>query len=521
MSKAGKVLLGMVLGAAGVYAIGKKMNRASKPMKKAEKQPEEPALPKNELTIHSIRYVTQGQDEVFRNRTIIFKAPIICDGTVIFENCVLTYQPEQPTGIILKKNAMLTMRNCKVICNLPDEQSAKRVHSSGQHLVAVESKAVVSCHETEFLNCIRFLGPGDEAEVVFEHCRLVDPINFCELGFKTRFDVLNSAIRLSRTPGIFSESFTSYGFGNIFRVQNCTIEGPQGGMVETVSPVFLARDVEVTGCKFVGVNNCIAGAKKVTHCEFRQCKRLISYDYGSPEGGAVISDCLFDDCENVISKLPRQSTVEKCRFVRCKENLINNCGRFDAESVASGSDVTVESCAFIDLTGHDCHFGASLAFIRGANGNGSLVKNCVFDRVQLTQGYLIAGRVDNATQPGAVQIENCDFQHWATQNATGRLIQTHSDICPAEPKDATPVTVESVVITNCRGIDQIKPEGCAGESFAMTDHDKIVAKLKHIGKQYGWVAESDPVQPSQPSNSALTEALKELEACLPGRSMSP
>jgi hypothetical protein len=518
MSTIGKVLLGLALGATSGYAVWKRKNPV-KPRGKAAKQPEEPALPKTELTINSIVYVTQGKEEVFRNRTIIFKAPIICDGTVTFENCVLTYQPEQPTGIVLKKNATLTMRNCKVICNLPDEQAVKRVHSNRQHLVAVESKAVISCYETEFLSCIRFLGPGDEAAVVLENCRLVDPINFCELGFNTRLDVLNSAIRFSRTSGSFPGIFSSFGFANIFNVKNCSIEGPQGGMDREDCPIFMIRGVEVEGCKFVGINSCIEGAKTVTRCEFRQCKQLISYGYGSPEGGAVISDCLFDDCENVISKLPRQSTVEKCRFVRCNDNLINNCGRFDAEAVASGNDVTVESCEFIVVTGHDCHFGVSLAFIRGANGCGSVVKNCIFDRVQLTQGFLIAGRVDNEKQPGAVLVENCDLQHWATQNDTGRLIQTHSDVCPSEPKDDTPVTVESVVITNCRGIDKIEQQGCAGESFAMTDHDKFAALLKRTRKRFGLSDEPDPAQPSQSVIKLGFESGSNV--FLQGRSVSP
>ena len=498
MSKVGKVLLGVVLGAAGVYAIGKKMSSASKPTKKAEKQPEEPALPEDELTIESTLRVTQGEEKIFRNRKIIINGLIISDGSLIFENCVLTYQWGLETGIVLKNKASLIMRNCKVIC----EQHAKRLRLRDRYFVMIESKAAVSCYETELLNCINFVGPGDEAEVVFDNCRLFDPFNFCDLGFKTRFAVLNSAIRFSRTPSIFSESFRSFGFGNVFRMQDCSIEGPQGGMDKEDCPVFMIRGGEVTGCKFVGVNNCIAGAKKVTHCEFRQCKQLISYDYGSPEGGAVISDCLFDDCENVISKLPRQSTVEKCRFVRCKENLINNCYYTDTEPATSGNDVTVESCAFIDLTGHDCHFGVSLAFIRGANSDGSIVKNCLFDRIQLTQGFLIAGRVDNATQSGAVQIENCDFQHWATQNDTGRLIQTHSDVCATESKDSLPVTVESVVITNCRGIDQIKQEGCAGESFAMTDSDKLSALMKHTMKSFGLTDEPESVPPQTDSATA-------------------
>lgn len=61
MSTIGKVLLGVVLGAAGVYAIGKKMNRATKRLKVAAKQIKEPVFPGTELTTDSIIHVSRGK----------------------------------------------------------------------------------------------------------------------------------------------------------------------------------------------------------------------------------------------------------------------------------------------------------------------------------------------------------------------------------------------------------------------------------------------------------------------------
>jgi len=421
----------------------------------------------------SMKKIAEGEERIVRGQTMVLNETIECKGRLIFENCVISSGADRAAaGILLGERAELILRNCKVRCERSEEDSYPR-HS----LVEIPDHCggTVVCQETEFQDCYRFLETGEEASVLFESCLINNPSgDFCTLGWKNnRLDVQNCTIRLSGSRSTLSSVFSAILTGNTSHVKNCSIESSKAAEYL----VLQLRDAEVEGCTFTGITGCIDGAAVIRKCEFRKCQQVIGYLHDS-ETGAAISDCLFEQCEEVITNLPGQSTIANCRFTDCKDQIISNTD--DSLMPGKPSDIRVESCRFSGLTGHEGGFSASLAFRRSVHGRGSVVKDCVFDGARLTEGFLLAGCGEHA-----LRVETCEFLNCTADPHSGGIIQTRYGTDSAGSDDSFGGFIESVVVSNCRGLDSSEAGNGFKESFAMPDCEASCIKIACLREKYG------------------------------------
>ncbi len=404
------------------------------------------------LVIDSILHIASDEKKVISNMNININATIRCEGHLAFENCQLTYFDGDPScRIVVEEEASLEIRNSKVVCEYQGKSSEKDTDVT--FFIDVASNADISFCNIEFLKCALFLESDHKSNVVFEDCKIIQPPTpFSRQGRDSKLEMKKCRILLVDEPFTLSRCFHSVfssvpSSANDFYLSDCSVEGSQGWLEkEKEFDLFDLTGAIYERCSFVGVRGCIEGAKRVLKCEFENSKDVLNLCVRDVE--AVVSDCVFKWCENVVQDLQSGSTVGHCRFDGCKNILISTqCG-----------GVTVEYCDFNNIfTDADFHGTSSLFFGRGRDpGRVSTVKNSTFNGVNLSEGYLIGGEVFLKSHK-SVSIDNCDFRECVTRRKSGGIIKIRS-LCLSRGASGKLLKVEAVTISNSRGLNKVRVE---------------------------------------------------------------
>jgi len=408
--------------------------------------------------IDGILHVAPGEEKVFRNQNISVNSYIRCQGNLTFENCILTYHRDEPScRIFLEEKALLTLRNCVVVCDVPEE-SADKKPSDGSFFLNMQGEEVKAAFfNTEFHSCVRYLAAEKSAGIVFESCKIIGiPVEFCKLDYRSAFDMKKCVIQLRGDPEGSYESLFALTFDRQEKLSVCITESVIEQIVsaQDSDKGFVVLDIkgaDISKCDFIGINGCIRGAGKISGCFFKDCTRVISGNRYS--GSTSVSKCHFDRCEAIISDLRKQSTVEHCRFIDCKNEQISSQG-------SGGGEITVEFCEFFNLSADN----QAIQLDRPKDVGSSTVRNCVFSGVKLTDGWLIGGLLDNKKQSLAVRVENCDFRNVFIEDADGAVFQ---DSQRFERRLFKAIVCSRVLEVNCRGIESVNKG--SGASFVKPD----------------------------------------------------
>jgi hypothetical protein len=434
-----------------------------------------------DLTIDTILHIAPGEEKVFSNQNIILNAYIHCEGTLLLECCVLTYKQNSQAGrIVLEETASLAMRNCEVICEVPDEKTDDRSNAESFFL-NIKSKASASFHDTEFRHCAHFLNAEYESVIIFEACKIITPSSRFYESWRSNLEMQKCNIQFIGSPISPSSSvFQSGGNTTGIHVADCLIEGQKNGtdrkeescLFGLDHAVFRLNGAEYENCSFVRIDSCIAQAKKVSKCEFRECEHAI--DCSSLDSGSSITDCLFSECEDVIRNLPPSSSVAYCQFCNCKNSLIRNVDS------GCGGGISIKYCDFYNLirdTGRNLLFGsqACLHLVRSNKGDPSSVKNCIFDGVNLIKGFLISGSVENKKHI-AVSVDDCEFRKCKTQEPSGEIIESNCD-CMMAGIFGKLMTVKVINTSKCRGLDTVNKDDCVSDPFEVKRATAAGAKI--------------------------------------------
>ncbi len=411
-----------------------------------------------EITISTITHIGEGESCIYKNKIIHFKAPIECEGNLVFDTCVLHYgETENPDEIEFTRTASLTIRNCSVENHSVDERffiNASKIRTA----IRVEQCTFVNC--CYFIDCYqpvhmyecRAINPGrhflknGHAECEIDHCDFL----FRDVPEKFRGN-LHEIINCYRIH--LSESFVCYMSGGIY---------PEN---------FLdSWSCHIDHCEFSGIRKCISASNAtISLSTFTYCEAAIR---GRRLGSINITDCRFDYCkgrfsDDAIVDLNLESKILHCQFNDCVNNII---------STRYSGGVRVEYCEFnnweagkqLTIMGKTTDFdGAMLSFAKSKDrdSRGSIVSNCIFNGIRACGAFAIQGKINEKIVDYAVSIRCCSFKNCTTRRTSGKIIKEYGTYRAFLGRGEKEIKIIDIDKTSCVGWDNVNKSNGVAQSF--------------------------------------------------------
>jgi hypothetical protein len=406
---------------------------------------EDTVVEMTDLTINSILHIDEGETKYYSNRIVHINAYIYCKGQLEFNGCLVYYnESDSSDEITLEEGASLIFKNSKIVCKGKDEQPF--IQAKGENEVILQN--------CELENCSYFINSNYNGKLLIDRCKLENPsVSFLDGSFESGM-ISNSLIHFSKqgeqTSPFFGDSiFKSYQNDSDFVVKECLIEGQEHRpFQENNLTLFNIEGAIFENCSFKNVSNCIYNAGEVSRSEFIECQNAIDIT-SIFNKDRNIENCKFEKCHQAIKA--ENTTIINCQFVECQNRII--------ETGISGN-VSIEFCEFYNLFYTDeitLLDDACLYFTRmkGNDASYSTVKKCLFNGINLKEGFLIMGNVFEKLSGPTAYIEDCNFQNCVTNRSSGKIIKEYSSYFGLFNKQ---IEVKAIEIRNCKGLDKINLE---------------------------------------------------------------
>lgn len=406
------------------------------------------------IQVVNILHISKDETKIFKNSRVHINSYINCEGHLSFDSCEIYYnENDYANGISLAEGASIDIINSRIICNGINESTF--IHGERENSVVMKS--------CELNNCNYFIKLNSDSELLFDNCIINNPnINFlngyvengiisnCQINF-TEKNHEDEKGNFSDFFGIFREKI--FGLTGRVKVKECIISGSE----QFSSDLNKLKLFDIDGaiyenCSFININSCIDNAEEVSKCNFYKCKDVVTLksDYYNSNVSAKLTDCLFEECERVV-EADKGSHILNCQFVRCKNRIIG---------VGYDGGVTIEFCEFYNIT-YDKDItlseDACLYFKRtkGKQSTCSTVKKCIFDGINVGDGFLIFGDVFEKVSGSTVYLQDCSFRNCVTKRESGKIIKDYDHYYGLFNKK---VEIKTVSISGCNGLDKINKE---------------------------------------------------------------
>ena len=412
----------------------------------------------NMTLIESAIEIAADEEKTFSEQKIRLLAPIVCNGKLNFERCVIIYNSKKlGENIISCSGATITLSNCTVV-DKKEKYSHNFLLSLGEkyshnYFLLGKGKSNLICDNTLFYNCESFASDFNTkiTDCVFKYTDL--PIN--------HEGVL-----------IASEEGKSEIKGCLFENTNLEwVEENQANREipprlfkfcceeENLSHKGLIKYFDfISNCTFKNLYNCAEYFDKVEFCHFINCVDVLK-DYKSDEPFGKVLNCLFENSFNVIDTV---ILVSNCQFIGCRQNIISIAMNYH------GDPVRVENCSFYNSSMDDykyngnrsCLFGNPYycpGFIYFSSDNKYYISDCIFDGINCHEATLgrildIHGSHDN---PSEVTIKNCSFKNCVAAKEPIKM----GDVFFTGVFNNKRTPVKYTEIINCKGLENINKEG--------------------------------------------------------------
>lgn len=411
-----------------------------------------------EITISNIMHIAKDEIKKFINNKIYVSSFIDCAGTMVFENCEIYYNvtPGTPCQITLKEGSSLSIINCKVTCNNLEKNAFFKDEGSVRLFIT----------NSIFEDCSYFIEKekGDDCNFVMQGCEIINPYTSFLSIYGVNEGIINNCIITFNKPlpedddnyykgSIFSVS-PKWGETNNIRVSDVIVNGnnlfnvkDEKGYFNRIKDLFNMNYASYTNCTFENVNYCIRNVGILSHCKFNKCEKVIENGVGKEK--SKITHCTFTGCESII--IGNNMDISNCQFVECNNNLIET---------SFGGNVNVEFCEFYNIKyskPYSYSTPACLCFHRskGSEYSSSSVKKCIFNGIELNDGFLIAGMVIEKINGKSVYVEECSFQNCTTKRESGKIIKCYGIYFNVFKKQ---IEIEVTSIQNCLGLDKVNKE---------------------------------------------------------------
>lgn len=398
--------------------------------------------------ISNILQVPSEEIKKFINKNITLRAYINCEGTLEFENCIITYNDDLTHyKIELAKNAELHIKNCIIRCKGFDKESF--IISNGSNKIKLEQSTFEDCsnflvceyyndanditiENNKFQNCagnVFYLANDDRA--VFNH-NFVIVEKFAEFNDLENSDMKGIMFWLNKSRvnnSIFIDKSKPKKSKDIWEFYR--------------SIQFLWSKGKTENCRFYGLKDKVE-CVTFKNCYFEGCNACLDIQ---DEYKGVIDSCVFKNCTKIANFLSSDEIVIKnCQFIDCYNNLI--------ETGLDGG-LKIEYCDFINIkeikNDQYGHFCIELKRSDDSDSNCNFIRNCIFRGIKLDQRFLIGSSNIEKVDGYTGRIEKCTFENCITNRSSGQIIKHYIQYTSFfREKDDYTITDE-----NCVGLDKV------------------------------------------------------------------
>jgi|GEM_PF-4336808 len=350
------------------------------------------------------RELVINKDEKIKieNKDITFNADIVCAGALEFTNCKFTYDISYLKGRILLKDkeSCINFEKClflnKVVSSIADK-------SLYEYFISDSSEGCknIEFNYCTFINCLNFIQVS-YGDIFFNNSLIQNPVSqFLSTDYEKSVLMLNCEIRFkdlnllkdfNLQPNYFREIFNcGYNTQN-FSIRNSKFisDGSklEKGNIKLISGYSITKS-EICNCEFVNLN----------------CFEISNL--------TVIRNSYFYNCSsNSFSAFLSDMNLFGCLFVEFKGSLYS--------TNSSGKPFEVSTCKFINilqklkLPDWGDIKRAVLEFYSEKEKRSNIVKNCIFNGIDLENSYLIAGGALEKITNVAVEIKSCKMENCMT-----------------------------------------------------------------------------------------------------------
>jgi len=332
-------------------------------------------------------HIPTGKEKKFYGKRISLKTDVHCEGTLVFEKCLVLYNDETEGQIRLEKNAKLTMQSCTILGDITSKSKERK------------NKCLVQ---------------GGFLEINNSYVQ-----NCLQIGDNITYDLNNCIVQYNKLPDLNIELFKGHNSSNS-KIENCLVEylAVDTSNDKLIPSVSFGYPKTVFNSTFRNVSKIITyGNVSMRNCHFENCHTVLeNYD-------GKITDCLFEKCSDVLRLGKDYSqNIKRCQFVSCLGRLISMWG-------------TIEDCEFYNIdttpTGRSYNFEKSGLYISGGdatkkNHKPSYIRHCLFNGIYHTEigtGFIECHMAEKffKTVTG-LNIENCTFKNCVTKGSPDYFI---------------------------------------------------------------------------------------------------
>ena len=408
-----------------------------------------------DICITNMLQIHQGETKVFKYKNIHFKSITNCAGTLEFDNCVIYYNEfGYSDEITFEENSSLIAKNCTFICNDLDEN----------FFMTFSDKCNITIENCIFKDCSHFITTPSLISFNMNGCRLdncarkfffMDTWSAAKGGSCI---VENTYIENNNTSSFNLDDKLSGNYYDAFLfkintekciVRNITVKSEKGS--QYFERYFELEKGELVNCTFENARSCVKSIL-IEGCLFKNCRNAVE-TIENYEFKANITSCVFANCTEAI-QAEQDTIIAQCKFIECYNNIINT----------RNGGIEISFCEFINCKNTDkdkyqsTNLSDPIACIRFEHGKKRLtniIKKCIFDGIDIDEGFLIKCCVWEDPKTIGVNVVECDFRNCSTKRTSGKIIKTMAHYYGLFE---TLKIVDVVRIENCRGLDKVKKQ---------------------------------------------------------------
>ncbi len=421
------------------------------------------------LYIKRMLNIPEGETVRYENKEIHIESLINCSGTLELYNCVILYNEKNVSDEIkMEDNGKIYASNCTFVCKSIDTN----------HFITLNDNTSAMFEKCVFVDCSYFItGEACNATLNITDSEIYNCMRFARCHSITHVDITSINIIIDKNIKFnvksSSNNFVFYVSGNgEHRIDKINVSDESDKAWNYIS----FNEGSITNSAFNGIKGKAVSAGQIVNCSFTNCSgkhsTVILENYFDK---AIIKLCTFDNCTGII-ETHSQSEIKRCYFVNCTDSLIY-----------SYAPSEISSCEFINYvnTAKDGFQGDRLSNPVSAielkvnkSGVASKIENCVFDGININEGFLVKGEIYESISGNTAKVRNCDFKNCTTKRTSGKLIKEWSYYYGLFGKTHDE---EVISVANCRGLDLVN------KPYSISKSNTGVSKCSSIGSKLGTV----------------------------------
>ena len=427
------------------------------------------------LTISSPIHIKPDETLTYNHKEIHFSSMIHCEGMLKLSSCIIHYnESEKADEIRISDTGNIVAENCQFKCHGYDNHYFIDI----QDISSKEEAKEVLFSNCMFEDCHYFIRLSKRLK--FNACTIKNPgLNFV-YGDSSTCTIENSNIEsdmLQYLPEHTNSLSDSQIYSFCVNLINCQIRGsaetaqkyatnPDNNLVPRFSLISASKG-SIKSCNVVYHMNFLYGIDHINKTEYQVENTTFEYCFEVFTGSVrySVNDCTFFKCSQIF-RVYDYCKLEHCNFNDCHGELIND--------VLGGAHFSIDFCNFDKWSEYirkpqwyeNALKGIEKPLMLGENSRQRIsmisfscpqgkdpvahyLSNCIFNDIQLENGWIINCKMREKYHKAIVEVDNCNFTECHTQRKDGKFFYRY---LVRYPRFGTPKIYDMMRFSNCRGI---------------------------------------------------------------------